>query len=120
MSGENREQLSRGQDAGGEGRIGDSGGSALGRGESAARGSSELDLRNRDKSMISFLHINQFASASQNQKIVKTEKNRQKLIMESRDTVAAAIDVLDKERRIDIRKTLQNQCSVPYRRDVRL
>lgn len=117
---ENREQLSRSRDAGEEERGGNSGGSALGRRESSRGGGGEPDLCNRGEPIISLPRTGEFAYASQNQKIVKTEKNRQKLIMESRNTVAAAIDVLDKERRIAIRKTLQNQCSMSHRRDVRL
>ncbi|XP_011870214.1 PREDICTED: uncharacterized protein LOC105563321 [Vollenhovia emeryi] len=107
MPGENRDQLSRGEGAEGEG--GDGGGSAPGRRE-FSRG--EPDLRNRSgltATMIPLLRTGQFSSASQNQKIAKTEKNRQKLTMESRGTAAAAADVLDKERRIGIREeeTLQ-------------
>lgn len=67
--------------------------------------------------MIPLPRTGQFASASQNQKIVKTEKNRQRLIMESRGIAAVAaasadvdVDVFDKERRIGIREeeTLRN------------
>jgi len=59
--------------------------------------------------MIPLPRTGQFASASQNQKIVKTEKNRQRLIMESHG-IAAAVDAFDKEQRIGIREeeTLQN------------
>lgn len=103
MLDENRDQLSR---DGGEGRGSGNGGSVLGRRESSRGSSDEPDLRNRPiATMISLPRTGQFASVSQNQKIAKTEKNRQRLIMESRGTV----DVLDKERRLGIRQeTLQN------------
>ncbi|EFN86669.1 Adenomatous polyposis coli protein [Harpegnathos saltator] len=52
--------------------------------------------------MIPLPRTGQFASASQNQKIAKTEKNRLRLIMESRGAVAVS-DVLDKEQRIGMR-----------------
>ncbi|XP_071573316.1 uncharacterized protein [Temnothorax nylanderi] len=107
MPGENRDQLSRSGDAGGEGRGCGSGGSAPGHREAPRGSGGELDPRNRGKptaTMIPLPRTGQFASASQNQKIAKTEKNRQRLIMESRGTVAAAVDVLDKERRIGIRE----------------
>lgn len=114
MPGENRDQLLRGGD--------DSGSAPGGRRESSRSGSGgggsgEPDLRNRGSTatMIPLPRTGQFAAAaSQNQKIVKTERNRQRLIMEGRGTVAAAIDVLNKERKIGMREveTLQNNWRV--------
>lgn len=63
--------------------------------------------------MIPLPRTGQFASASQNQKVAKTEKNRLKLIMESRGTAAA--DFVEKERRIGMRDdhetTRDNWCA---------
>lgn len=89
MPGENRDQLARG----GEGNV------PGGRRESSRSDSSEPDPRNRGPTttMIPLPRTGQFAAASQNQKIVKTEKNRLRLIMESRGTV-------DKERRIGMQE----------------
>lgn len=83
MPGENRDQLARG-----------GGGSVPGGRRESSRGG-EPDPRNRGltATLIPLPRTGQFAAASQNQKIVKTEKNRLRLIMESRGTV-------DKERRI--------------------
>lgn len=86
MPGENRDQLAR-----------SAGGSAPGgpRRESSRGGE---DPRNRGlTTMIPLPRTGQFAAASQNQKIVKTEKNRLRLIMESRGTV-------NKERRIGMQE----------------
>lgn len=74
--------------------------------------------------MIPLPRTGQFASASQNQKIVKTEKNRLKLIMENHGAVAAS-DVLDKEQRIGMREDASQDnwrvsaanCSTIARRD---
>lgn len=108
MPSENRDQLSRGGGGG-------SSGSAPGERRESSRGSGsggEPDLRNRGPTatMIPLPRTGQFASTSQNQKIAKTEKNRQRLIMENRGAVAATVDVLDKEQKIGIRQeeTLQN------------
>ncbi|KAL6437063.1 hypothetical protein ACFW04_004989 [Cataglyphis niger] len=89
MPGENRDQLAR-----------DGGGNVSGgRRESSRGGSCEPDPRNRGltATMIPLPRTGQFAAASQNQKIVKTEKNRLRLILESRGTV-------DKERRIGMQE----------------
>lgn len=114
MPSENRDQLSRGGVGGGG-----SSGSAPGRRRESSRGSGsggEPDLRNRGPTttMIPLPRTGQFASTSQNQKIAKTEKNRQRLIMENRGTVAATVNVLDKEQKIGIRQeeTLQNNCRI--------
>jgi len=95
MPGENREQA--------RGECGD----VPGRRESS-RG--EADVRNPrgpTATMIPLPRTGQFAaSASQNQKVAKTEKNRLRLIMESRGTsagVAGVADVVDKERRVGMR-----------------
>lgn len=87
MPGENRDQLARG-----------GGGNLPGGRRESSRGS-EPDPRNRGltATMIPLPRTGQFAAASQNQKIVKTEKNRLRLIMESRGTV-------DKERRIGMQE----------------
>lgn len=108
MPGENRDQLARGGGGGGERGGGDGGGSVPGRRESSrgggGGGGSEPDSRNRGlTTMIPLPRTGQFATASQNQKIVKTERNRLRLIMENRGAVAAS-DVLDKEQRISIRE----------------
>lgn len=113
MPDENRDQLSRDGGTRGEGRGSGSDGSVLGRRESSRGGSDEPDPRSRDKpiaTMIPLPRTGQYMSVSQNQKIAKTEKNRQRLIMESRGT----LDVLDKERRIGMREenTLQNNCRI--------
>jgi len=113
MPGENCDQLARGESKQEDGN----GGSAPGRRESSkSGGGGEPDLRNRGSTatMIPLPRTGQFASASQNQKIVKTEKNRQRLIMESRGTVAATVDAFDKKQRIGIREeeTLQNNCRI--------
>lgn len=86
MPGENRDQLARG----GEGNV------PGGHRESSR---SEPEPRNREltATMIPLPRTGQFAAASQNQKIVKTEKNRLRLIMESRGTV-------DKERRLGMQE----------------
>lgn len=55
--------------------------------------------------MIPLPRTGQFASASQNQKVAKTEKNRLKLIMESRGTA----DFVEKERRIGMREDETSQ-----------
>lgn len=89
MPGENRDQLTRDGGANASG----------GRRESSRGGSGEPDPRNRGltATMIPLPRTGQFAAASQNQKIVKTEKNRLRLILESRGTV-------DKERRIGMQE----------------
>jgi len=98
MPGENREQLTRGG-------CGD----VPGRRESSRIG--EVDARNPrgpTATMIPLPRTGQFAaSASQNQKVAKTEKNRLRLIMESRGTSTGAADILDKERRIGMRNDNQ-------------
>lgn len=98
MPGENREQLARGEGRGGGGN------GPGGRREFARGGDAEPDPRNRGSTatMIPLPRTGQFASASQNQKVAKTEKNRLKLIMESRGTAAA--DFVEKERRIGMRE----------------
>jgi len=82
---------------------GGGGGVPSGRRESSSR-SGESDSRNRGPTatMIPLPRTGQFASASQNQKIAKTEKNRLRLILESRGTAAA--DVADKERKIGMQQ----------------
>lgn len=67
--------------------------------------------------MIPLPRTGQFASASQNQKIAKTEKNRLRLIMENRGSAASAADVLDKERRIGIRDDNNQRRSVAISAD---
>lgn len=88
MPGENRDQLAR-----------SAGGSAPGGPRREFSRGGEPDPRNRGltTTMIPLPRTGQFAAASQNQKIVKTEKNRLRLIMESRGTV-------DKERRIGMQE----------------
>ncbi|XP_018303649.1 uncharacterized protein [Mycetomoellerius zeteki] len=93
---ENRDQLSSG---GGERRGGSSGSAPVERREFSRDGRGEPDLRNRGTmaTMIPLPRIGQFTSASQNQKIAKTEKNRQRMIMKSRGTVTT-IDLVKKGR----------------------
>lgn len=88
MPGENRDQLAR-----------SGGGSVPGgpRRESSRGGESDPRNRALSTTMIPLPRTGQFAAASQNQKVVKTEKNRLRLIMESRGTV-------DKERRIGMQE----------------
>jgi len=80
------------------------GGSVPGRRRESSSRSGEPDFRNRGPTatMIPLPRTGQFASASQNQKIAKTEKNRLRLILESRGT--AAVDVADKERKIGMQQ----------------
>ncbi|XP_029154939.1 LOW QUALITY PROTEIN: microtubule-associated protein futsch-like [Nylanderia fulva] len=82
MPGENRDQLARGV----EGNV-------------VPGGHREPDPRNRGQAatMIPLPRTGPFAAASPNQKIVKTEKNRLRLILESRGTV-------DKERRLGMQE----------------
>lgn len=115
MPGENRDQLVKRGDDDERGGV-DGGGSIPGRRESSRGGSggdgggSEPDPRNRGlTTMIPLPRTGQFASASQNQKIAKTEKNRLRLIMESHGGgggggAVAATDVFDKEQRIGMRQ----------------
>lgn len=91
----------------GENQLARGGGGSVpgGRRESSSRsGGGEPDSRNRGltATMIPLPRTGQFASASQNQKIAKTEKNRLRLILESRGTATA--DVADKERKIGMQQ----------------
>ncbi|XP_070162318.1 microtubule-associated protein futsch isoform X2 [Polyergus mexicanus] len=86
MPGENRDQLAR-----------DGGGNVSGERRESSRDDEPDPRRGLTATMIPLPRTGQFAAASQNQKIVKTEKNRLRLILESRGTI-------DKERRIGMQE----------------
>jgi len=94
---ENHDQLSSG---GGEGKGGSSGNAPVEHKELSRGGRSEPDLRNRGTmaTMIPLPRTGQFMSATQNQKIAKTEKNRQRLNMKNRGTVTTIVDLMKKGR----------------------
>jgi len=93
---ENHDQLSSSE---GE-RRGSSGSAPMEHRELSRGGRGEPDLRNRGTmaTMIPLLRTGQFTSATQNQKIAKTEKNRQRLIMKNRGTVTTIVDLVKKEK----------------------
>lgn len=91
MPGENRDQLAR-----------DGGGNVSGERRESSRGGEPDPRRGLTATMIPLPRTGQFAAASQNQKIVKTEKNRLRLILESRGTV-------DKERRIGMQEEEEDE-----------
>ena len=94
---ENHDQLSSGE---GERRGGSSGSAPMEHRELSRGGRGEPDLRNRGTmaTMIPLLRTGQFTSATQNQKIAKTEKNRQRLIMKNRGIVTTIVDLVKKEK----------------------
>ncbi|EGI70369.1 hypothetical protein G5I_00841 [Acromyrmex echinatior] len=93
---ENHDQLS----SGGERRGGSSGSAPMEHRELSRGGRGEPDLRNRGTmtTMIPLPRTGQFTSATQNQKIAKTEKNRQRLIMKNHGTVTTIVDLVKKGR----------------------